>query len=259
MILPKQTIQIDSPPSGTMVQGFSAAQSTAEEFLADLDAIEKSSPLSSAFSNDIALSPENGGRSIGIDSLESGDIILSTTNDPEISGRVRAITNSAISHAAVYIGEGRVVEAIESGVMERSLETAMKDDSVTVAFRHQQMSPEKAAIIKDFLVQKRKEGVKFDRYAMIRNLPIQIITSICGALLPSLRDKCRNFAGRIFLGTESNNEFYCSELVFAAFEAADVQLSNTDPQWTSPEDLVQLSFNGTLQYVGHLKTTPIAL
>jgi len=159
-----------------------------------------------------------------------------------------------VSHAAIYIGEGKVIETIDSGVVERSLDTAMLDDSVTVAFRHQYMTPEKANLIRNFLIEKRAAGTRFDQYAIIRNLPIQVITSICSTVAPNFRDKCRNFAGRIFLGTETNNEFYCSELVFAAFEKVGLKLANTVPHWTSAEDLVQLSYNGTLRYVGHLKT-----
>jgi uncharacterized protein YycO len=211
--------------------------------------------LGMAFSNDIPLTPKTGGRSIPKDVLEAGDIILSTTDDKEISGNIRKITQSEISHAGIYIGNGNVVESIDSGVIERSLETSMKDDTVTVAFRHEHMTPEKATLVTQYLQEKRMEGAKFDHYAIVRNLPIQIAASICNALDPDLRRKCQNFAGRIFLGTDDNNEFYCSELVFKAFKAADLYLTNIEPQWSSPEDLIKLSYNGTLRYVGHLKTT----
>lgn len=220
-----------------------------------MDKISETKSVATAFSNDIPLSPATGGMSVGADSLEVGDIILSTTTDGNISSTIRQITRSAISHASVYIGDGQVIEAIEEGVFQRSLETAMMDDSVTVAFRHQSMTAQKAQQIKDFLIEKRAANTKFDNYAIVRNLPIQVITSLCSMVAPGMRDRCRNFAGRIFLGTERNNEFYCSELVFAAFEAANLKLSNTEPHWTSAEDLVQLNYNGTLRYVGHLKTT----
>ncbi|MEM9820554.1 MAG: YiiX/YebB-like N1pC/P60 family cysteine hydrolase [Bacteroidota bacterium] len=225
------------------------------DFLMDLDKMSQPNSLVSAFSNDIPLSPKSGGRSIGKAALEVGDIILSTTADPNISGTIRKVTRSEVSHASVYVGNGNVIEAIESGVLQRSLETAMSDDTVTVAFRHQNMDAKKGEMIKNFLIKKQKEGTQFDQFAIVRNLPIQIVTSACSVFSPALRDKCRNFAGRIFLGTESNDEFYCSELVFAAYEAAGLKLTNTSPQWTSPEDLVQLNYNGTLRYVGHLKTT----
>ena len=220
----------------------------------DVTKINRQQAHAASFSNDIPLSPNTGGRSIGQDLLETGDIILSTTPDAKISGTIRAITRSPISHAAIYIGEGKVVEAIESGILERTLETAMADDTVTVAFRHHQMTPEKAKKINAFLTEKLEAETKFDQFAMVRNLPIQIITSICALLDNDLKDSCRNFAGKVFLGTETNNEFYCSELVFAAFDQAGLKLANTEPQWTSPEDLVQLNYNGTLRYIGHLKT-----
>jgi len=229
-------------------------QPKTDEFLKDLDKMSYPSGLAASFSNDIPLSPTTGGRSIGVGALEVGDIILSTTSDPRISGAIRAVTRSEVSHAGVYIGNGKVIESIESGVLERFLDTSMQDDSVTVAFRHQDMTPQKGGLIHDFLTKKRKENTRFDRYAVIRNLPIQIITSACSLLAPGLRERCRNFAGRIFLGTDNNNAFYCSELVFAAFAKANLEMTNTEPHWTSAEDLVQLNYNGTLRYVGHLKT-----
>src|SRR5947199_9900036 len=74
----------------------------------------------------------------------------------------------------------------------------------------------------------------------------------------NLQDRCRSWVGGIDLGTSSGNQFFCSEAVVAAYQAAGVPLTDTPPVWTSPEDLAQLAFRrGALAYVGHLKAPPL--
>jgi len=43
---------------------------------------------------------------------------------------------------------------------------------------------------------------------------------------------------RINLGTGTNDKFFCSQLVIAAYAAAGVPLTSTPPNWTSPGDIV---------------------
>jgi hypothetical protein len=54
------------------------------------------------------------------------------------------------------------------------------------------------------------------------------------------------------LGTDPD-KFYCSNLVLEAFRAAGEALTLTDPEFDSPNDIVQLQWFGELSYVGHLK------
>src|SRR5207253_2687289 len=70
-----------------------------------------------AFGGDVPLSPANGGRSIGEDALEIGDIILATTRDDPVSIGIRVASHAPVSHAMLYIGGGQVVEAVGGGVM----------------------------------------------------------------------------------------------------------------------------------------------
>ena len=71
--------------------------------------------------------------------------------------------------------------------------------------------------------------------------------------IETARKICKDFAGRIWLGTDTNNEFYCSELVFEAFKEAGLPLANIPSNWTTPQDIVELTYNKSLEYVGHLK------
>lgn len=226
-----------------------------KDFLDDLDKMANSPAESAYFSVDRALSPKNGGRFVQEDLLEVGDIILSTNDESKYSGLAEAETGVLVSRAQVYIGDGYLVQHLATGIAQRKLSDITASDRVTVALRHQDMTTGKATKIKTFLAQKIKEKAEYDAQAVVQDLPIQPIEAFCSTLSPSLEQKCREFAGRIFLGTATNNEFYCSELVLTALAAADLQIANTSPEWTAEDRLIAVNYNGSLRYVGHLKTT----
>lgn len=231
---------------------------TAEDFLKDMDMISEAKAKDTAAkpsggnSKEIPLDPGVGGRSIMVSAMQPGDIIISTTN-ADISKKIRQATGSQVSHASVYIGNGNVIEAIEDGVMQFSVETSIADDSVAVAYRHKDMSPEKAALVVNFLKQMKDQKRKFDYFSLLRVAPYQIVSGYCDSLASPLKEACHTAAGLFKTGTDSNNEFYCSELVFAALKQAGLSLSTVDPHWSSPQDVVRLNHNDTLRYVGHLK------
>jgi hypothetical protein len=146
-----------------------------------------------------------------------------------------------------------VIESIDDGVMQFSVETSVEDDSLAVAYRHKDMTPEKATLVVNFLKQMKDQKKKFDYMSLLRVAPFQLISSYCDSLAGPLKEACHAAAGKFKLGTDNNNEFYCSELVFEALKQAGLGLSTVDPHWSAPQDVVRLNHNDTLRYVGHLK------
>ena len=65
---------------------------------------------------------------------------MSTTSG-FISDVIRVVTYSTVSHAALYAGNGEVIEAITPGVVLRTLEQALADDALAVAYRSPDMTP----------------------------------------------------------------------------------------------------------------------
>ena len=57
---------------------------------------------------------------LGLKDLRKGDILLNTT-DATVSKWIREVTKSNYNHAAIYVGAGRVVEAVSGGVREIDL------------------------------------------------------------------------------------------------------------------------------------------
>jgi GH24 family phage-related lysozyme (muramidase)/uncharacterized protein YycO len=203
-----------------------------------------------AYSGDIPLDPGSGGRSIGADALQNGDIIVTTRNGP-ISSVIRNVTGAPVSHAILYIGNGQVVEAIGNGVTLRSLEQALAGCTVAVAFRDPALTPEAALKVRDYAG--RMLDRPFNTLGLVRQGGFQLDrATFCSGKSGAAYDQCVNWVGNVNLGRGGDDSFFCSQLVVAAFQDAGVPLTNTPPNWTSPSDLADLGMARRLGYVGHL-------
>lgn len=189
----------------------------------------------------IPLDPGVGGQSIGVDALSPGDIIVSTARHA-VSYAIRAGTLSAISHAMLYVGDGHVVEAVGEGVREVALETAIGDAILAVAYRDPRVDADRAAQLVAFA--RAQVGHAYN-YGGVARAGYRILHPIAGRVLDAIRD-------RLGVDDASARSFFCSELVFAAFEAAGIPLVAQRADASLPEDLVSLS-QGSLNYVGHLR------
>ncbi|MCF7220879.1 N-acetylmuramoyl-L-alanine amidase [Marilutibacter chinensis] len=190
---------------------------------------------------EIPLDPGIGGQSIGPDALAPGDIIVSTARHA-VSYAIRAGTLSAISHAMIYAGDGNVIEAVGEGVREVPLATAIDGAILAVAYRDPRVDEGHAQAIVDFA--RAQVGQPYN-YAGVARIGHRILFPFSSRVLDAIRD----LAG---VDDDTARSFYCSELVYAAFEAAGIALSTESGDPGTPDDLVRLR-NGTLAYVGHLK------
>jgi cell wall-associated NlpC family hydrolase len=208
--------------------------------------------------DDIPLAPNQGGMSIGTSALQNGDIILSTSSGL-VSGGIRLFSGAPVSHAALYIGNGQVVEAVGEGVVLHQLEEALSDDVVAVAFRHPGLGETQALMVRDFAG--RQLGSKYNYWGIVRQAPFSVDRRLCELLPERARERCQRGLARIYLGTPSNDAFFCSQLIAAAYAHAGVPLAAAEPQWLSPGDLARMRPEDVpafpiarpLEYVGHLK------
>ena len=179
----------------------------------------------------IALTPDGGGGPcIGPDALQAADIIVSTTR-AAVSGVIRAGTDSPVSHAALYAGNGYVIEAIGAGVTRRKIEDALADDALAVAYRSPNITQEKS-----------------DRIIEYATYQIGKPYSVAGALLSTDKILCRVLGPR-------PASFFCSQLVFEAYRRARLPLTTTPSQCVTPADAAIVA-QSQLTYVGHLLGDP---
>jgi len=209
-------------------------------------------------SNEIA--PAHGDAPLDPEALQPGDILL-TSVPTLVSATIRLMTFAPVSHAAVYVGDGQIVEAVRSGVRVRAIEQTLEEESVVLVLRHPELTAEQAARIKDYAVQKSGSGFNF--LGITLNVPVSVGRRVCELpLVPAAaRDLCLRSMGLIHLVTPSESQLFCSQLVLQAYQHADVPITDVDPRLISPADLLHMRegdvssvrIRRQLHYVGFLK------
>lgn len=207
-----------------------------------------------------ALNPRNGGQLVGPEALRPGDILLSADAGVTSAG-IRLMTLSPVSHAALYVGDGYVVEAVGSGVRSRSVAAVLAEEAVVVAFRDPRVTPERGDTIAAYAL--RQVGQRYDHLGVVLQVPFTLERRACELpLVPNLvRDFCIRGIATIQLGSFSNDQFFCSQFVLEAYRQSGLPLTDAAPRWLSPRDILHMregdvpsvKVRQTLTYVGHLK------
>lgn len=195
----------------------------------------------------IPLDPGVGGRSIATGTLQAGDIIVSTTRQ-FVSRAIRLGTISPVSHVMLYVGDGRVIEAVGSGVRETTLAAAIDDAILAVAYRHPQLDAARATVLVAYARTRvgnpyNYAGVAYQGYRLLNPLPAAVIDAI---------------GRRLGVEVGQAGAVYCSELVLESFERAGVPLASGRPGQSTPSQVVQIA-RSNLSYVGHLKAEDVPL
>lgn len=169
------------------------------------------------------------------DILKPGDIIF-TCATSFTAKTVRFITNGQVSHCAIYIGNGQIIEA-QLGVKVRTYDLInyLNDPTTPVYYgilnnRDENQISEAISTAKSFL------GRSYDLIGQIGVL-VKILTIKLGL------SKWINFYGKNIV--DNNHEFWCSELVAYCFG----NITTVDFRYATPEDIAmstKLNFKQTL-------------
>ncbi len=212
--------------------------------------------------NRLLLTPANGGQRVVPADLRPGDLLLSSANGMASLG-IRVLTVTPVSHAALYLGNDQVVEAVGAGVRLRSTADFVAEEATIVAFRHPHMNDAHAQALRDFALA--QVGKKYNGLGIVLQAPFTLQRQVCELpVVPgSVRDFCIRGLAAVQLGAARNDRFFCSQLVLQAYQHAQLPLTTTDPLLVSPADLLHMREGDVpsvrteqaLQYVGHLKTS----
>ena len=215
-----------------------------------------------AFQN-LALNPSNGGQLITANDLQPGDIILTAENGLNSTG-IRLVTLSPVSHAAVYLGNQLVAEAVGEGIRRRTVAALVAEEATVVALRHPRLTAGQATSIEAFTA--KHDGNKYNYFGVMLQAPFALERRVCELpLVPSLvRDFCIRGVAAVQLGLGSNDRFFCSQFVLEAYRSAGLPLTDADPRLINPGDLLHMregdvpsiQIHQSLLYVGHLKSPP---
>lgn len=192
--------------------------------------------------------------------LKPADILVSTTN-ALVSTIIRTGTHSVVSHAMLYLGEGKVIEAVGEGVKISELQNNINSHGYknVTAFRYPSLSSEKAAIVVAYAL--KKNGKKYDYRGLIggaensdplyvRSNPIALATNPMTMISFGEQMIVRHFAQK---GTFNDpDKYFCSELVFEAYERSNVRLISDPAYMSYPQQVIDLGNRGILNYLGNL-------
>ncbi len=162
--------------------------------------------------------------------LKVGDIIATTTEE-WLSRKIRKSTNSPVSHTAMYIGDGEVIESIAGGVTQRRLTVALSEYSAAIVYRMKGLTQAERTAIRDFAVGKKDQ--KFDIVRLIAHGSPWLIEKGVGA---------------------DNDSYYCTELIFDAYASAGKPIANKPADSATPVDIIRsgTGTTATLDYIGDL-------
>jgi hypothetical protein len=213
-----------------------------------------------------SLTPTDGGRLITHEDLRPGDILLSA--DPGLaSAGIRLLTTSPVSHAAIYVGNGEVAEALRGGVRLRSMDRVLEEETVVAAFRHPALDDERAWALSRFA--REQVGKPYDFVGVVMHAPFALQRRVCEVPgVPSpLRETCLSTLASVELLHGGDDRFFCSQFVLESYRSAGLPITRARPHWVSPEDILHmrtgdvssLPVEQPLVYVGHLKFTVLAM
>ncbi len=152
---------------------------------------------------------------IGRQDLRPGDILVSTEAGG-ISQTIRKATLSAYSHASLYIGDGKIIDATKPGVRERNLAAltqpalrvgVIRVGSLTAAQTNQVLSTTKSLVGKPYNTTGLAVGLATELNLIYRTY--RLVTG--NALKVS--------------GSTLGRGYFCSELVIKAYKSAGLTVA----------------------------------
>lgn len=197
--------------------------------------------------------------------LRPGDIILTSTATFTSAG-IQLLTFAPVSHAAVYVGNGQVVEAVGSGVQVRSLPRLLEEEALALALRYPDLTAQQAQGVRSVALE--KVGRSFNYLGVAAHVPFAINRRLCELpLLPAaVRDACLRGLGGLHHLATGNRSLFCSQLVLQSYRQAGVPITDADSRLISPADILHMRegdvpsvrINRPLRFVGRLKYQVVA-
>lgn len=178
---------------------------------------------------------KNGGAGMCVPTvaLQQADVLVTTSHQSVVSAGIKLGSLSSVSHAALYIGQNFIIDAMGgTGVQERPVQALINSSSAVVAFRHRGMTQSVGQQIVEIARGLVKEKRPYDT---------------AGALLGGGMSQ---IIGQKASVMQSDSGFYCSELVAHAYVEAGLPIAGVGAEANTPGDLPA---SADLVYVGHVK------
>lgn len=210
---------------------------------------QRSGVLSSIFDK---IGPDDhfkGSRRLKADDLQVGDVLVSTTS-AVISQIIKVATWGQYSHAALYVGDGQVVDATADGVKQRSLKTFLGEASKVGVLRAKRVA---STVTRQVVEHARKLiGTQYN-YQGLAGMALDRMACFAKNTLDAAR--CLRSVASVPKPFMNSNSYFCSQLVDTAWRRAGIKLFRQNG--ATPIDFVNLAVRGgssaPIRIVGRLK------
>lgn len=177
-------------------------------------------------------------------SLRPGDILVST-EDARISDAIRTATFSAYSHAALYVGEGKIIDATGKGVLRRDLSALTEPATRVGVLRVNNLTAAQQSAA--LATARRLVGKSYNYFGLIFGGVVELAPvyrfyrAVTGAPLK-------------VSGSVLGPGYFCSELVIKAYKSAGITIA--PEAGDTPGGIINYALNRPLQFqfVGRLAT-----
>lgn len=208
----------------------------------------------------LSIEPRSDEAFVAPEELRPGDILLSSAPTFR-SAAIQLVTVAPVSHVAVYIGDGKVVEAVPPAVRVRRVGELLVEEDMVLVLRHPDLTAEQAQSMRAYSL--KQVGTGYNSIGVAMHGPFGILRRVCELpLMPSaVRDACIRTVGSVIHVGTSDVQLSCSQLVLQAYRQAGVSITSTDPRLISPADILHMRegdvssvrIRKQLRYVGYLK------
>lgn len=184
-----------------------------------------------------------------LSAVQVGDIVA-TYSDAFTSRSIRWATNEPFSHAILCLKNNLAVDATpEEGVRVRSLGRTLLGVRRAVVFRHRHATLDQKALAANWAAAQQGRPYDFTGAARVglrpgaRTFPMQFTGP---GMLITYRDESASRSSE----DGHDASFFCSELIFRAYEVAHAPIVRSRPHLTGPGALVLVD---TVEHVGELR------
>jgi hypothetical protein len=187
---------------------------------------------------------------LSVEELEPGDIILRCSSALS-SQMTELMIWSRYTHAALYIGNGMIIDSTwQYGVKRRSLVDLLDESNRVGVLRMQGLTSHRAHAVILAAQSKKSAKYNFEGVKMLGVQKLDAITNISKRSLGYMIDMLGR-AEYLPPNATDNGKYACSELIMFAFKAANITLSHANG--FTPGDMIRLSQAGFISKVGRVR------